>query len=152
MDHWILVADAGSARIYCSDEALAAWTLVRRIDNERIHLDAAELVSDRRGATRSRPGGERSALDRHTDPHEVERVRFARAVAEVVDDGLLREQFERLVIVAPPRFLGTLRRALSPRVAGRVAASIDHDFTRTAEPELPAAVRRHLPADAGRDL
>ena len=48
--------------------------------------------------------------------------------------------------------IGDLRADLSARVARRVAASIHHDLGRTPAPELPAAVRRHLPETAGMDL
>jgi protein required for attachment to host cells len=152
MDHWIVIADAGTARIFRSDEALVAWTGVRTLSNDRIHLHAADLASDHRGATRARPGGDRSALDRHTDPHDVERVRFAGAVADAIDEGLASGAYERLVIAAAPKFLGDLREKLSDRVARRLAASIPHDFTHTTVDDLPDAVRGHLPADAGRAL
>jgi protein required for attachment to host cells len=147
VNHWIVIADAASVRIYRSDEALETYTLVQSTDNPQVHPDPDELGP--RGATRSRPGGERSRFDRHTDPHDAERSRFAKEVAQVVEQGLERRAWERLVIVAPPAFLGDLRHHLSERALRGVVASIHHDFTATPEHELPAAVRRHLPDLAG---
>jgi protein required for attachment to host cells len=140
MRHWVVITDAGSCRVYETNDALSAFAEVRSLTNERIHLEVAELVSDQRGATQSRPGGERSAFDRHTDPREVERVRFAREVAELLE----QEAPERIVIAAPPRFLGDLRAQLSERVHRAVLATIEHDYVKTPLNELPERIRAHL--------
>jgi protein required for attachment to host cells len=148
--HWILIADAASCAIYSSDEALAAFAEVRRLDNEHVHPERDALGP--RGSTRAGPGGVHARFERHSDPQDAERARFAHSVALLLDEALGRGEFERLVIVAPPRFLGELRADLSARVARHVAATVDRDLARTPIHELPEAVRRHLPATAGMDL
>jgi protein required for attachment to host cells len=152
MRHWVVIADSGSCRIWETDDLLDVWALVRRLENEAVHRDAAELVSGPRGATRSGPNGVRSALDRHTDPHDAERSRFARHVARTIDEALTHDLWDRLVLVAPARFLGLVRAELSTPALRRLVASVDHDFARLPEGELPDAVRRHLAPTAGLGL
>lgn len=145
MDLWIVVADAGSCRIFQTDEGMSDWTVLQTVSNERIHLAAADLVSGARGATQSRPHGVQSAYDRHTDPHETERIRFAREIAASLSASRARGEWEQVVLVAPPKFLGDLRMHLSEQAIKRVMATVHHDFTHATDAEIPALVRKHLP-------
>lgn len=151
MKRWILIADAGSCRIYETDEAMESLTELRALFNERIHLETKDLVSDQRGASQAFPGGSRTSLDRHTDPHEVERVRFAKEIAALLEHTPASETPGGIVIAAPPRFLGDLRAALSEHTLRRVIATVHHDFVKTPLQELPERLRAHLPKTPGAD-
>lgn len=132
--HWVVVADAAGAKVYESDALLEELTLVERVSNA--HDDKL-------------PAPGQAAHQAHHDPHVVSEERFARAVAKLVNDGDGRHRFERLVVVAPPRFLGDLRGELSTNASRRVVASIHHDWTKLGARDLAAKVREHLPATAG---
>jgi len=58
----------------------------------------------------------------------VEVKKFARQLAKALEDGLSKSAYERLILVAPPGFLGVLRSELSDRVRGRIAALVDKDY------------------------
>ncbi|MDP2315306.1 MAG: host attachment protein [Pseudomonadota bacterium] len=130
--HWVLVADAAGAKVYESDALLEELTLVE----ELTHVHDGKL-----------PGAGHGAQEAHHDPHVVAEGRFARAVAKFVNED--RHRFDRLVVVAPPRFLGDLRGELSQAVGNRVVASIHHDWTKLHTRELAAKVRANLPDVAG---
>ena len=49
-------------------------------------------------------------------------------LAKALEDGLLKEAYERLILVAPSAFLGLLQSELSDRVRGRIAALVDKDY------------------------
>lgn len=147
MTHWIVVADKKACRIYHSDETLERFGLVRVLENVQVHPDVAELGG--RGATRSAPGGAQSRFERHTDPEDAERSRFAHTVAHAIEEAHGRKDWERLILVAPPKLLGDLRARLTEAVARHVVASIDHELMHVPEGELPAAVRQRLPPLAG---
>jgi protein required for attachment to host cells len=149
--HWVVVTDTGSCRVFETDEGMEGWTPVQGLVHEGIHKGAADLVSGPRGATQSAPGG-RAAFERHADPHEVEQLKFARAVAEHMGAAFVQGDWERAVLVAPPKFLGQVRAALPERALHQVVASIHHDFTRLPDHELPDAVRKHMPETAGLEL
>lgn len=147
MKHWVLIANATAGRIFETDETFSSFSPVLTRTNGHVHPETGELGP--RGATRSGPGGERSAFDRHTDPADAERARFSRELAAEVDGGLVRGAYERLVIAAPPKLLGELRAHLSRQTLHHLVASVSHDFAHTPEHELPEAVRKLLPETAG---
>jgi protein required for attachment to host cells len=144
VDHWIVVADSASCHVYRSDERIERVTPVLTIHNRELHPDAEHLGP--RGATQSAPGGAHSRFERHTDPQDALRAKFARQVAKLLDQAGSDGSFERLVMAAPPKFLGDLRESLSPQTAARLAGTLHHDYTKTPLDELPALVRKHLAA------
>ena len=87
-----------------------------------------EQGSDRPGRTLSRVESKRSAMEQ-TDWHDIEKHRFARAVAGALDRLLRESHAERVVIVAPPRTLADLRRSFSPAIEKLIVAEIAKDLT-----------------------
>ncbi|HHO54331.1 MAG TPA: host attachment protein [Deltaproteobacteria bacterium] len=146
--HWIIVADASRARVFSAGETLERFVLEHEIDHPQGRAHTHELVSDSQGRSRG-SGGPPSAQPPHTAPHEVELQRFARSLAAKLRRGRLEGRYERLILAAPPRFLGALRGALDPPTLGRVVESLAHDWTKLASHELPAIIRRALPDTAG---
>ncbi len=119
---WVLVADAGRARVYLADPSLSAFQLVTAMDS---------------GASRrptNAPGG-------RLDPLEAAHAAFAREVATYLHESV--DRYTSLVIAAPPGFLGFLRHALSSAVSSRVTRIVNRDFTLAHLEELPALFRAH---------
>lgn len=69
-------------------------------------------------------------------PHERVVSDFARTLAERLQHGRVENRCKRLVLVAPPRFLGLLRAALDGPTAQLVVGSLDKDFASVKEAEL----------------
>ena len=69
----------------------------------------------------------RSAYE-ETDFHQLEEDRFA-AQAEMLKQRALRNEFESLVVVAPPKTLGELRKHYHKEVEKRLAAEVPKDLT-----------------------
>jgi len=86
-----------------------------------------------------RTAGHRHHGDPRAPQHEPER-RFLRRVANRVAVEASRGEFERLVLMGPPRALGYLKLALPPEVMARL------DVTDPHERKLDDAetLRRHL--------
>lgn len=122
---WIVTADAAEARIF----------------KERVRSGAlAELPELRMVATEAeREAGRRQGPDGRTAQHEPER-RFLRRVATRVALGAGKGEFDRLVIMGPPRALGLLKGALPPEVAARIDVTDPHE----RKQDDPDALRRHL--------
>jgi protein required for attachment to host cells len=83
----------------------------------------------------SDPGAGRSAVEQ-TDWHALEKVRFARDIAERLRGWALERRFDALVVVADPSTLGALRPHYHPSVAERIIAEIDKDLTRLPVEEI----------------
>ncbi len=77
----------------------------------------------------------------HPPLHEIESERFAHSIAKVLEGGLADNAYERVVLVAPPHFLGLLRATISPNVAKRVELTLDKDYTALKPDELAERVQ-----------
>jgi protein required for attachment to host cells len=78
-------------------------------------------------------GHERSA-------RQQEELKFAKEVAQVLDD-TVDAKISKVYLIAPARFLGLLRPAISANVRQHVAAELDRDLVNLT----PEKVREHLP-------
>ncbi|MGK6357106.1 host attachment family protein [Sphingomonas sp. DT-207] len=74
------------------------------------------------------------------DFHQLEEDRFAAEAAELLKDRALRGEFESLIIVAPPRTLGELRKHYHAEVADRITAEIDKNLTGHTVPQIEEAL------------
>ena len=77
-------------------------------------------------------------------------MRFARRIARRLDEARRKDEYERLIIVAGPSFLGLMREELSKPTKARVVHEVPKDLVHSPVD----AVRKHLPesdADIGLD-
>ena len=71
-------------------------------------------------------------------PRERAVADYARAIAERLRGARIANTYDRLVLVAPPRFLGVLRAALDAPTSARVVGSLDKDLATLSEDALVA--------------
>jgi protein required for attachment to host cells len=76
-------------------------------------------------------------MEPRTNPREVEQERFAREIAGALDKADQRQRFDRLILVAPPAFMGLLRSVLSTGLANKVSGALTKDLTKVAIHDLP---------------
>lgn len=137
---WVLVADRGRAKVFhMLPEVQPSFLLLAEFEHPESRQPAQAFESDSPGRIQLR-GASRSAVEPHTDLAHLTARKFARELAEYLDSACRENRFEKLVIVAPPLFLGTLRRLLSPPLKQRIAFEVDKDLTACNEPEL----QKHL--------
>lgn len=142
--HWVVVGDGGGAKVYESDALLEELVLV-----DQVHLSHGHFTHGDGRHTDHLPGAGANAHEaRHDNGRETEE-KFARALAQLVNEGDTKHKFERVILVAPPRFLGELRGGLAGQTAKKVVASIHHDWTKLGRRELAEQVRKNLPEAAG---
>jgi protein required for attachment to host cells len=139
---WILLADSASARLYQTDEHLRDWAVVREFNHPEGRAKESELVSDKPGRVQQ-SRGYRSAMEPPTPRKKVEAERFARLLADVLDQGVVSGAYQRLIVVAAPPFLGELRSALSDRVSDR-ALVIDKDYLHLDPPQVKQRLQEQL--------
>lgn len=126
---WIVVADGAHARIFLSEGAGKALVL-HPIRDMKIEIPATrDLGTDRPGRVHNR-GGVRHAMSDHTDRHEEEKEKFAKQVAGILDEAASGKLIDRLVLVAPAKMLGNLRRALGKPAAALVQAEVPKDLVK----------------------
>ncbi len=64
-----------------------------------------------------------------TDYHQLEEDRFASEVAEILKKGALANAFDKIIVAAPARTLGELRKRYHKEVTARLVGEIDKDLT-----------------------
>ena len=141
-DHWIVVSDASRARFFRADATLQALEPMPVLRHPQSRKHEGDLTTDHSGR---RAGGSLTGASAHDHEAEV----FSHEVAAHIDRGLNDRAFERLVIVAPPAFLGALRSRLSGPASRAVVAEVARDYSRIPTADLSALILKHLPDDAG---
>ncbi len=138
MATWILVADAARARIF-SVRPREGWHLEQSLEHAKSRAKGIDLMSDAAGSVRqSFRGAKRPAMAPHTPPKDVEAEHFARELGGALLQGLDARAFQSLVVVAPPRMLGVLRRVMPHPVQRVMSVTIDADYTQVPDHELPS--------------
>lgn len=133
---WILVADAGHARVIAHNGPGLGLHPVPGHNLEHPVPSNQDLMADREGRSFSSHGDGRSAMERPSDPVRLEKRAFATRLAAMLSDELRKGSFDRLIIIAAPRALGDLRAALSDQVRRKVNHEIDKDLTHVGLTDL----------------
>ena len=98
------------------------------------------------GSNHAQGGGAQFAPARgtfeETDFHQLEEDRFAADAAEMLKKRALANEYEKLIIVAPPRTLGELRKHYHKEVESRLLGEIDKDLTGHPVDQIEQALLR----------
>ncbi|HEX8554554.1 MAG TPA: host attachment family protein [Sphingomonas sp.] len=98
----------------------------------------------RNGSMHARGGGAQFAPARgtfeETDLHQQAEDRFAQETADMLKDRAMAKDFEKLIIIAPPKTLGELRKCYHKEVQTRVTAELAKDLTGHSIPDIEAAL------------
>jgi protein required for attachment to host cells len=76
------------------------------------------------------------------DFHQIEEDRFAAEVADILKRRALDHRYDKLIVVAPPRTLGELRKHYHKEVESRLVGELDKDLTGHPLPEIEAALSK----------
>ncbi len=98
-----------------------------------------ELATDAPGTTNQSAGYGHSTYE-ETDFKQLEEDRWAHSAADEVNRRALANDFEALVIVAPPRTLGEIRKKLHKEAERRVICEIDKGMTARPTPDIEALI------------
>ncbi len=98
-------------------------------------FSGAQGGDPRSGGLGATVGAGRSAYS-DTDFHQLQEDRFAHEAAEMLKKRALANQIEKLIIVAPPKTLGELRKHYHKEVEARIAGEVAKDLTNMPVPEI----------------
>jgi protein required for attachment to host cells len=106
--------------------------------DEREDAPDREMKSDAPGAIGQSAGYNGRVAYEETDFHQLEEDRWAHSAAEQVNKRVLRNDFDSLAIVAPPKTLGELRKKLHKEAERRVICEIPKEMTGRPIPDIEA--------------
>lgn len=137
---WVVVADGTRARLFNrhKNRSLEEFDVLLSPEH-RLH--EGDLVTDRDGRAFDSGGTSRHPMGNKNSTKDHEMTGFAKRLAGRLEEGRNAGELERLVLVAPPRFLGQLRAQLSGPAADLVALTIDKELTTLSAEKLEG----HLP-------
>lgn len=135
---WVLVAHGAGARVFENLGPGKGLRLLEGIDHPEGRLQDGDFDADRPGRSFRRDAGDarRAAMSRSEGPHERAVSDFARALASRLQHARTTGQYDRLVLVAPPKFLGLLRSSLDAPTERCVVGTLDKDLAASDEEEL----------------
>jgi protein required for attachment to host cells len=143
---WIVVADHQHARFFQNDGPDRGIRPIADLSLDTRLARSHDLLSDREGRGVSSRDGRRYGIPLQSDPHRQEGLVFIGQVAEVVAKGLSDRAYDRLVLIAPPRALGELRKALAAPVRAKVIGELSEDLTKATSPEILAHLGDYIAA------
>ncbi len=142
---WVLIGDGRRALFFSNHgdaEILDLRVVETRVED---NPPTREQGSDAPGRAFSSVGAGRSSMG-NVDWHELEEERFARAMADRINTAAESGEMKEIVIVAPPKTLGEIRKDLSPKALSKVAGELHKDLTKHPVPEIEKALALKPPA------
>lgn len=134
---WIVIADGAQARVFENHGPGKGLTALPSEEMHKIPRPSRAIAADRPGRSHDRMGPGRHAMEPPTDPHREEKRRFADLLAEHLNEAAQAGSYDRLILVAAPKTLGDLRKALGKDAAAKLDGELDKDLTKVPEHELP---------------
>lgn len=144
---WVVVADSTRARIFNAESSSAALCEQEELVSPEGRLHDRDITADLPGRSfDSNKAGGRHALEPTTDPKHELSLEFARTIARHLDAARVKHNFEQLVIVAAPSFLGLLRDQLSATCRKIVAFELNKNLVQQTAEEIRGHLPKLLPA------
>lgn len=143
-DACVLVAD-GRKLLFLRNEGDSDYPNLQ-VEHAEEHVDPADRdqKTDAAGRASSTQGGGAFAPSRgsmaETDFHQLEEDRFAADAADLLRKRALAHEFESLIVVAPPKTLGELRKHYHVEVENRLAGELAKDLTGHTIPDIEQAL------------
>ena len=113
---------------------------------ERPDLKDSDIKSDAPGVQAQSGGFGRQSYE-ETDFHQLEEDRWAHAAAEEVNRRVLENGFDALVVIAPPKTLGTIRKKLHKEAERRLVCEIPKEMTGRPIPDIEALLVEETKAE-----
>ena len=135
MNTWILISNASEAQVYRTNNNLVMDRnqhrpeLIKQLQHPGSRDKEADLISDRAGYFHGKNEGHGDFIE-PTDPKDTEANRFARELAELLEEARIEKSFEQLIVVAPPQFHGLLNKHMNKNVSRMIKKHIEKDYTK----------------------
>lgn len=139
---WVIVADHQRARLFELESPKENMREFSDLVHPESRMHERDMAQDAPGKTSNRFGQGVHDMEKHNSPKQQEAIRFAKEVAQRLEQGRTDHEFDKLVIVADPDFLGLLRSAIPRELRAMVTQEVTKNLTHVPRAE---DIRSHLP-------
>jgi protein required for attachment to host cells len=101
-----------------------------------------EIKADAPGSTKQSAGYGRSTYE-EPDFQQQEEDRWIKEAADELKSRVLRNDFDALAVVAPPKALGMLKKCLHKEVERRIVCTINKEMSGRPVPDIEALLNGH---------
>ncbi len=138
---WVVVAESSRARFFLARTPRYDLEELAALSHAEGRLKDRDVRSDSPGRSFDSGGQGRHAMSEETSIKTQEQMAFAREIADLLDQGRSKGSYERLIICAPPEFLGCLRKTLPQTTKDLVDKAINKNLVRLSAQEIAG----HMP-------
>lgn len=138
---WVVVAESSRARVFELEKRNLPLIEIQDFNHPEGHLHERDLGSNAPGRGFSGKNGIQHGVEPTSSFKEKGAENFAKSICEYLETAHEGKQFERLVLMAPPDFMGILRKHL----AEGVKKSVTHELTKNLVRLGPDEIHEHLP-------
>ena len=132
METRVIVADNARARIFESHSVINRLEEREGFVHSAARLSNRDLVGDSAGKSVDQHG----SLDPGTSAKQHQAQNFARMLARHLKELHNKQHYDNLILIAPPRFLGMLRKELPGPLDKLVTSTIDKDLTEASVEDI----------------
>jgi len=142
---WVVVADKSRARIFQTGGRIDELVEIDDLLNPEGRQDDADLRQDAKGRFYGKGEREQAhTAEPNVTQEEHAADRFSREVMAYLEHANHDQRFGSLVMIAPPEFLGLLRRQLSKSVESKVRQQLAIDIAGLQEPQIRDYLKQHV--------
>ena len=136
----VLVADGALARLLAAHSQASDLDDWQHFEHPRSRARNRDLTSDGPGTGRGSAAYGRHTMGHEGEPHRHEEEAFATELCAQLD-AALPQGISKIYLIAPARFLGMLRKAISKHAKKLVVKELELDLVGADN----RAIRHHLP-------
>lgn len=133
---WILVADGARARVLENTGPGKGISEVPGMEFTEQRLENREIMADRPGRSFESADQSRHAMEPRSDPKQMMETAFVTGLVETLNEKFQAGSFDRLVLVAAPKALGDIRKAMPKELAGAVHGELAKDLTKVPNADM----------------
>jgi protein required for attachment to host cells len=142
----VLVADGRKMLFFRNHGDENQIDLRTEAHDERQERKDREIKTDAPGTTKQSGGYGRSTYE-EADFQQQEEDRWVKDAADELKTRVLRNDFDSLAIVAPPKALGVLKKCLHKEVEKRIVCTVNKEMSGRPIPDIEALLNGHTAAE-----
>src|SRR5579862_2916652 len=138
----VVNTNSNICRIYHYNKHPAQLTLLKEINHPENKLKSGDLTSDRPGHYQGNKSS-RGAYSPSMKAKDVEIENFSREIAKELNQERNKNEYDELIVIAPPHMIGLLNQHINKHVANLVINKIEKNLLHLSEHELLEFLHTH---------